>query len=317
MAMKRCPVCGEKYSETYKNCPFCEEEAALQQGGEIRRNGAGKGGRRVARKGQQPNLLSPILIVLIVVMAALLTYLLFGDRIAGWLAGDGSGSQTETVTPVEPSTGDGETDDGETADGVMPEDPDLTEDPDTGETGETGAAELDYAAAAALPEGLTLSSTDFTLFSAGETNALTVSGGSGTYQWFSEDEGVASVDADGVVTAVSSGNVEIVVTDGEHKGTCIVRVRAASSSTGSTSTGSGSAESSGLTAGPAVVVNGGNGVRVRSGPGTDYEALATVPNGSSVQIVESAGNGWYKITFAGAGGAATEGYMMGEYLAKS
>ena len=33
MAMKRCPICGEKYSETYKNCPFCEEEAALQEGG--------------------------------------------------------------------------------------------------------------------------------------------------------------------------------------------------------------------------------------------------------------------------------------------
>ena len=26
MAMKRCPVCGERYSDTYKNCPFCEEE---------------------------------------------------------------------------------------------------------------------------------------------------------------------------------------------------------------------------------------------------------------------------------------------------
>ena len=29
MAMKRCPICGEKYSDTYKSCPFCEEEEAL------------------------------------------------------------------------------------------------------------------------------------------------------------------------------------------------------------------------------------------------------------------------------------------------
>ena len=35
MAMKRCPICGEKYSETYKNCPFCEEEAALQEEDEL------------------------------------------------------------------------------------------------------------------------------------------------------------------------------------------------------------------------------------------------------------------------------------------
>lgn len=32
MAMKRCPICGEKYSDTYKSCPFCEEEEALQSG---------------------------------------------------------------------------------------------------------------------------------------------------------------------------------------------------------------------------------------------------------------------------------------------
>ena len=38
MAMKRCPICGEKYSETYRDCPFCEEEDALREGEEIRRN---------------------------------------------------------------------------------------------------------------------------------------------------------------------------------------------------------------------------------------------------------------------------------------
>lgn len=36
MAMKRCPVCGEKYSDTYKNCPFCEEEEALRRGRKVR-----------------------------------------------------------------------------------------------------------------------------------------------------------------------------------------------------------------------------------------------------------------------------------------
>ena len=37
MALKRCPICGEKYSDTYRDCPFCEEEDALQDGVEIRR----------------------------------------------------------------------------------------------------------------------------------------------------------------------------------------------------------------------------------------------------------------------------------------
>lgn len=55
--------------------------------------------------GRQPNLLSPILIVLIVIMAALLVYLLFGDRIAQRLSGgeETQDASTEDVTPQPPN----------------------------------------------------------------------------------------------------------------------------------------------------------------------------------------------------------------------
>ena len=121
MAMKRCPICGEKYSDTYKSCPFCEEEEALQSGAQIRRTAPGRGGKRTAARGRQPNLLSPILIVLIVIMAALLVYLLFGDRIAQRLSGgeETQDTSTEDVTPQPP---DPDTADPEEGDGVtMPE----------------------------------------------------------------------------------------------------------------------------------------------------------------------------------------------------
>ncbi len=49
MAMKRCPDCGEKYSDTYKYCPFCEEEEALQSGAQIRRTAPGRGGKTKRR----------------------------------------------------------------------------------------------------------------------------------------------------------------------------------------------------------------------------------------------------------------------------
>lgn len=144
---------------------------------------------------------------------------------------------------------------------------------------------------------------------------LTASGGTGTYTWSSSDDGIASVDENGKVTAISAGQATLTVSDGSGKGTCVVIVKAASSG-GSTGTSSGTSTSGGtLKAGAAVVVNGGGGVFVRSGPGTSYEALATVSNGDSIQIVESAGDGWYKITFSGLGGAATTGYMKGDYLA--
>ena len=72
--------------------------------------------------------------------------------------------------------------------------------------------------------------------------------------------------------------------------------------------------------GPGTVVEvtgASGGLNIRSGPGTSYDILATVPNGGSVQVVASAGDGWYEITFTAVGGVTTTGYMKGEFLANS
>lgn len=322
MAMKRCPVCGEKYSDTYRDCPFCEEEEALLDGEEIRRSP--KRGRRAAH-GRQYNLITPTLIVLILIMAGLLVYLLYGDKLAAKFGKDEDADPTlptENVIPVNPDTQ--EPDDQtqpEDPDGVMPGNPDGTTEPSgTTDTPTTPTvAQTDYDKAMALPSGLGLSTTDFTLKLVGETATIKVtSGGSGSYTWASEDEGIASVDQNGKVTAISKGTVNIVVSDGNKKGVCIVRCNLTGSVTTTPATNTGdnaTSGGSGLKAGAAVVVNGGNGVRVRSGPGTNYDILASVPNGADIQIVESAGDGWYKITFSDVGGATTPGYMKGEFLA--
>ena len=303
MAMKRCPVCGEKYSDTYKNCPFCEEEEALRRGRKVRRSG----GKRSADRGQI-NLLTPTLVVLILIMAALLCYLLFGDQFQKKAGQQAEDPPAEDVTPEEPVTG-GEEPPTQPGTVTMPESP------EEGSNGEEthSAGNTSYEAALALPDGLTLSTEDFTLKTLGETHTISVSGGSGSYTWLSEDDGVASVDSSGKVTAVSGGTVNVVVTDGSKKGVCIVRCNVTGSASAAPSGGSGSA----LKAGAAVVVNGGNGVRVRSGPSTEYDVLATVPNGASVKVVESAGGGWYHITFSGVGGASTDGYMKGDFLANA
>ena len=85
MAMKRCPVCGEKYSDTYKNCPFCEEDAYWDE--EEPRRPAPRSSRK-ASHGLQYSLITPTLIVLILIMALLLVYLLYGDKIAKKIGGD-------------------------------------------------------------------------------------------------------------------------------------------------------------------------------------------------------------------------------------
>ena len=283
MAMKRCPICGEKYSDTYKSCPFCEEEEALQSGSQIRRTAPARGGRRAAKNRRQPNLLSPILVVLIVIMAALLVYLLFGDQIAERLTGGTDATQDQQVEDVTPDVPD-------TTDPEMGEDVTMPESGDTGETEETddGDTAAEQTDPATLPETLTIAylgspRTEFTMSVGDEPIPLTASGGSGTYTWSSS----------------------------------LVRVRGGSA--GSTTSAGGSTASSGgtLTAGAAVVVNASSGVRVRSGPNTDSEILATLSNGNSVQVVQSAGNGWYQITFVASGGVTTTGYMMGTYLSNS
>ena len=311
MAMKRCPICGEKYSDTYKSCPFCEEEEALQSGSQIRRTAPARGGRRAAKNRRQPNLLSPILVVLIVIMAALLVYLLFGDQIAERLTGGTDAAQdqqVEDVTPDVPDTTDPET--GE--DVTMPESGDTGETEET-DDGDTAAEQTDPAT---LPETLTIAylgspRTEFTMSVGDDPIPLTASGGNSTYTWSSSDDGVASVDADGNVTAIAQGRASLTVSDGTGRGTCVVLVRGGSTSA-SSSGGSTSASSGTLTAGSAEVV--GSSVRVRSGPGTDYDVLASVSNGADVQIVRSAGNGWYEITFVASGGVTTTGYMLGDYL---
>lgn len=316
MAMIRCPICGEKFSDTYRSCPFCEEEEALRQGEQIRR-GVNQGGKRVSRRRQQPSLLSPMLVLLILILAALLVYLLYGDKLAQTLFGQSATQQVE-----ETIQSDG-TEDEDTV--TMPEDSDVI-DEETDQTDDEGtntgdATQVDPAT---LPETLTMAylgspRKEFTMSVGDAPIPLTVSGGTGTYTWSSSDDGIASVDETGKVTAISAGQATLTVSDGTGKGTCVVIVKAGtgtgSSGTGAGNSGTSSGSSGTLKAGAAVVVNGGGGVFVRSGPGTSYEALATVSNGDSIQIVESAGDGWYKITFSGMGGASTTGYMKGDYLA--
>ena len=366
MAMKRCPVCGERYSDTYKECPFCEEEEYWEEEQEVARrpilreglrSSGGRGGR------SSYSIVTPILIVLIVLMALLLVYLLYGDKLFNKDKdpGDGKPGIMEPQEPVTPGTTQGNN---------PAKDPDEAEDPDgsgepsgtdtpgtdtpgtdtpgtdtpgagampegNGNTGSSGTASggsgtssggMSYASAAALPGGLTLNSTDFTRSVSEGAYKLRVSGGTGTYTWISENPSVATVGSDGTITPVAAGITNVVVTDGSKRAICIVRVTGGSAPSGggttSGGTSSGGTTSSGtasgggsLKTGKAVVVNGGNGVRVRSGPGTSYDILATVPNGGSVQVVRATGtDDWYEITFTAVGGVTTTGYMKGEFLA--
>lgn len=236
MAMKRCPDCGEKYSDTYKYCPFCEEEEALREGDRVRRSG---GGRRAAARGGRHSysLVTPTLIILILIMSALLVYLLFGESISAKLRGektpDNPISSVEPPAPPAASSGASSGASSSAPDvstpGTMPEDPSVT------------VPEVSYDTVNNLPSGLTLNKSDFTLPVGDPDVQLKVSGDDGTkdYTWVSQDPSVATVDSKGKVKAIANGTVNVLVSDGNRKGVCIVRVKGGSapvSSGGSTTT---------------------------------------------------------------------------------
>ena len=129
------------------------------------------------------------------------------------------GNAQEPETPGDPETPE---DGGAGQEPTVPEDGGDTQNPDTPTT---DGGEEQQEPEQPAQGGITLSRTDFTLFSAGSAYRLTVTGAEGECAFASSDESVATVAADGTVTAVAPGQATITVTCGEETATCIVRCR--------------------------------------------------------------------------------------------
>lgn len=96
MSLIKCPKCGEMFSDSYKTCPFCEEDEAYYNGR------ARKGrGRRTAenRKRRAPSILGPVAVVVLILLVVLVVWLLFGDRIKEAIDGSEKPPITNVDTP--------------------------------------------------------------------------------------------------------------------------------------------------------------------------------------------------------------------------
>lgn len=60
MGLKKCPICGEKFADTYKHCPFCEEDENPRKAKQPKRYGYGEGGRRLARRNYEEDRPRPL-----------------------------------------------------------------------------------------------------------------------------------------------------------------------------------------------------------------------------------------------------------------
>lgn len=214
MATHRCPKCGEEYSDTYRSCPFCEEEDAIKHGRPLRR----RGGRRLEKRPSSSGGAGGIMLLLMcVIILCVVGYVAFGDDVADAVgirdaqpAPPPDASQTE---PQAPPSSDGQT----------PEPPVPNEDEPAPSVDPVISDEPAVSDEPAEPSGpLALSQTDITI-PAGETGRLTASGGSGEVTWSSSNPEIASVD-NGAVTGKAGGTVTITASSGEETATCQVKV---------------------------------------------------------------------------------------------
>ena len=233
MEMRKCDVCGEEYSATYRSCPFCEENEAIRRGKPMHRHTSDFRNRR---GGHALGVLALVL-ALVVVGAGAIYF--FGENIAQALGMREPTNMEEPMDPdgemVEPAPiSDGEDGGAESSDpeeGVMPsaggdQDADPAED---------GGTQDESVTPPSTP--VALNSADFTLDATkGLQYTLKASGGSGEYTWSSADSSVATVSEGGTVTGVGNGNTEVTVTDGFTTATCIVRIKGITSSTATPTT---------------------------------------------------------------------------------
>lgn len=83
MSLIKCRRCGEMFSDSYKTCPFCEEDDAYY-GGRVRKR---RSRRAEAPRRKAPSILGPVVVLVLILLVLLVVWLLFGDQIKTAIGG--------------------------------------------------------------------------------------------------------------------------------------------------------------------------------------------------------------------------------------
>lgn len=338
-----CDACGEDYSATYKRCPFCGERSnsapapvrtdddddgyvfdgqdAFDDVPEEAPVSRPKGGKRLANAGggrrngppapiNWPRLVTFLCSLIIIVAALVIIFTVVYPQ----LHQDPVPNTSQPVSVSEAPTVESSQDPVATTS----DEPDVSSEP-------ISSPAVDPSVLTGLAFGRT-NDYDFTLQQGSSWTislVTTPEDWSGTVTWSSDYPEYATVDANGKVTNVNTTTamhrVAITASAEGFTVTATVFCYGVTVSDPTPSPDASTPVSSGsLTPGATgTIVNADGGLRVRSGPGTSYSVLASLVNGNKVTIVSDAGGGWYEITYSGAGGAATTGYIMGDYISVS
>ena len=99
MSLIKCRRCGEMFSDSYKTCPFCEEDDAYYSGRVKKRRSR----REDTSRRRAPSILGPVMVLVLALLVLLVVWLVFGDQIKDAIGGEKP--SVENVTPApDPNT---------------------------------------------------------------------------------------------------------------------------------------------------------------------------------------------------------------------
>ena len=241
MRLLKCPKCGEMFSDTYKTCPFCQEDEELHSGKHVK-----TGGRRVGGAKARPKVGGGVVVACLVLVLGLVACTIFGSQFTELFTGGKADTPVRALTlsqrnadltvgstvKLTASGGESIVSFSSSNEAVATVSADGTVKA-VGEgsavvTAKAGDLTASCSVAVKGTEQTDMPATN-TLFlqssggltgqfsmDPGETASVKVVGSSAPVTWSSSDSQIATVDASGIVTGVSSGSAIITaVVDGQ------------------------------------------------------------------------------------------------------
>ena len=93
MRLLKCPKCGEMFSDTYKTCPFCQEDEELHSGKHVK-----TGGRRVGGAKARPKVGGGVVVACLVLVLGLVACTIFGSQFTELFTGGKTGTPVQALT---------------------------------------------------------------------------------------------------------------------------------------------------------------------------------------------------------------------------